>query len=241
MPYETDELEVAASLAGHTLEMRPCKHIDLMVPAATEIVIEGRFLPQRNADPRDRSVSFMGYYVPVADNAVFEVLGVTIRPEAVFHSINCGSSEEVLTLELSVAANIYSRINAILPGIIDVTCTPFVLQTVVKIRQQHEGHARQVLLAVFGSEPTWAKFCIVVDEDVDIYDLNDVSWAVITRARSDRDVLIIPDTPSFYRDAHKDHWGRLGIDATVPFERRDQFERKKVPGVEQIDLSRYFG
>src|SRR3546814_2823278 len=106
----------------------------------------------------------MGYYVPEAPNAVFEVLGVTCRRDATFHSILCGSSEEVLTLELSVAANIYQRISAVLPGILDVTCQPFVLHAVVKIAQQYEGHARQVLLAVTGSEPTWAKAVTVVDE-----------------------------------------------------------------------------
>ena len=182
---------------------------------------------------------FMGYYTPQEPNAVFEVLGVTCRKGAIFHSILCGSPEEVLTLELSVAANVYQRISDVLPGIVDVTCQPFVLHTVVKIKQQYEGHARQVLLAVLGSEPTWAKMCTVVDEDVDIYDMNDVMWAVLTRARLDRDTITIENTPSFYRDPHKDHWGRLGIDATAPFDRRDEFVRKTIPGVETLDLSRY--
>ena len=146
----------------------------------------------------------------------------------------------MLTLELSVAANIYQRISAVLPGIVDVTCQPFVLHTVVKIRQQYEGHARQVLMAVFGAEPTWAKTCTVVDEDVNVYDMNDVMWAVLTRSRPDRDVLVLPEVPSFYRDPHKDHWGRLGIDATAPFARRHEFERKRVPGADTVDLDAYF-
>jgi UbiD family decarboxylase len=239
LPYGADELEVAATLAGESIEMRRCKHIDLMVPATTEIVIEGRFLPNVRRDEGPFG-EFMGYYTPVGQNAVFEVLGVTRRPDAIFHSILCGSSEEVLTLELSVAANIYQRISAVLPGIIDVTCHPFVLHTVVKIRQQYEGHARQVLLAVFGAEPTWAKVCTVVDEDVDIYDMDDIMWATLTRSRPDKDVMIIPDTPSFYRDTEKDHWGRMGVDATVPFHRRAEFERKRIPGADRVDLSAWF-
>ncbi|HUK09232.1 MAG TPA: UbiD family decarboxylase [Stellaceae bacterium] len=240
LPYDEDEMEVAAKLLGAPIPMRRCKHVDLMVPATTEIVIEGRFLPNERRDEGPFG-EFMGYYTPVGKNAVFEVLGVTCRRDAIFHSILCGSSEEVLTLELSVAANIFQRVNAVLPGIVDVTCQPFVLHTVVKIRQQYEGHGRQVLMAVFGAEPTWAKTCTVVDEDVDIYDMNDVMWAVLTRSRPDRDVLIIPDTPSFYRDPHKEHWGRLGIDATVPFARRHEYERKKIPGANTVDLKEYFG
>jgi UbiD family decarboxylase len=240
LAYDADEMEVAARLQGAPIPMRRCRHVDLMVPATTEIVIEGRFLPNIRRDEGPFG-EFMGYYTPVGQNAVFEILGVTCRKDAIFHSILCGSSEEVLTLELSVAANIYQRISAVLPGIVDVTCQPFVLHTVVKIAQQYEGHGRQVLLAVFGAEPTWAKACTVVDEDVDIYDMNDVMWAVLTRSRPDKDVLLIPDTPSFYRDPHKEHWGRLGIDATVPFARRHEYERKKIPGARSVDLTKYFG
>ena len=240
IPYDADEMELAARLARKPLVLRPCRHIDLMVPDSTEIVIEGRFLPNERR-PEGPFGEFMGYYTPVGLNAVFEVLGVTRRADAVFHSINCGSAEEVLTLELSVAANIFQRVSAVLPGILDVTCQPFVLHTVVKIRQEYEGHARQVLLAVLGSEPTWAKIVTVVDEDVDIYDMNDVMWAVLTRSRPDRDTMTIPHTPSFYRDPHKDHWGRLAIDATAPFDRRDEFVRKRIPGADTVNLDHYLG
>jgi len=167
------------------------------------------------------------------------VLGVTCRKDAVFHSILCGSPEEVLTLELSVSAKIFERVSSVLPGIVDVTCQPFVLHSVVKIAQQYEGHARQVLISVLGAEPTWAKMVTVVDEDVDIYDMDDVMWAILTRARPDKDFITIPDTPTFYRDPKKDHWGRMGIDATAPFARRDEFVRKRIPGADAVDLAKY--
>jgi UbiD family decarboxylase len=238
IPYDEDELEVAARLAGRPIELRRCRHVDLMVPASTEIVIEGRFLPNERR-PEGPFGEFMGYYVPVGNNAVFEVLGVTARKDAVFHSILCGSPEEVLTLELSVSAKIFERVASVLPGIVDVTCQPFVLHSVVQIAQQYEGHARQVLLAVMGAEPTWAKVVTVVDEDVNIYDMDDVMWAVLTRSRPDKDIITIPDTPTFYRDPHKDHWGRIGIDATAPFDRRPEFTRKRIPGADTVDLADY--
>lgn len=240
LPYDQDELEVAAQLSGRAIAMRKCKHVELEVPAETEIVIEGRFLPNERR-PEGPFGEFMGYYVPEGPNAVFEVLGVTCRKDAVFHSILCGSAEEVLTLELSVAANIYQRISAVLPGILDVTCHPFVTHVVVKIAPQYEGHARQVLLAVIGAEPTWAKQVTVVDEDVNIYSMDDVMWAILTRSRPDKDAMIIPDTPSFYRDEHKDHWGRMLIDATAPFRRRKEFERKKIRLLDQVRLTDWFG
>ncbi|MCS0495629.1 UbiD family decarboxylase [Ancylobacter sp. MQZ15Z-1] len=239
LPYDVDELEVAARLKGGPIAMRKCKYIDLEVPADTEIVIEGRFLPNERR-PEGPFGEFMGYYVPEGPNAVFEVLGVTVRKDAMFHSILCGSPEEVLTLELSVSANIYQRLSAALPGILDVTCQPFVTHAIVKIDPQFEGHARQVMLATIGAEPIWAKVITVVDEDVDIYSMDDVMWAVLTRCRPDKDMIIIPDTPSFYRDEHKDHWGRLLIDATKPFARRTEFERKKIRLADQVNLADWF-
>jgi UbiD family decarboxylase len=239
LPYDVDELEVAARLKGRPIPMRKCRYIDLEVPADTEIVIEGRFLPNERR-PEGPFGEFMGYYVPEGPNAVFEVLGVTVRRDAVFHSILCGSPEEVLTLELSVSASIYQRLSAALPGILDVTCQPFVTHAIVKIDPQFDGHARQVMLATIGAEPIWSKVITVVDSDVDIYDMDDVMWAILTRCRPDKDMLIIPDTPSFYRDEAKDHWGRLLIDATKPFNRRAEFERKRIRLADKIDLADWF-
>ncbi|HVB14285.1 MAG TPA: UbiD family decarboxylase [Candidatus Dormibacteraeota bacterium] len=239
VPYETDELEVAARLSGRPIPMRAGRRIGMEVPVEAEIVVEGRFLPNVRR-PEGPFGEFMGYYTG-GNNTVFEVLDVSWRPNALFHSILCGSPEEVLTLEVAVAANIYQRVSAVLPGIRDVTCIPFVNHAVVKIDQQYEGHARQVLLAAFGAEPTWCKFCTVVDSDVDIYNLTDIMWAILTRPRPDKGIMVLESIPSFYKDPHKDHWGRVGIDATAPFERREDYERKRIPGAESIDLAEYLG
>lgn len=97
----------------------------------------------------------------------------------------------------------------------------------------------QALLAALGAEPTWVKVCTIVDEDVDIYDPNDVIWAVSTRSRPDRDVIVVPAVPSFRRDPEQIHWGRLGIDAAIPPDYAPRFERKRVPGEEEVKLSDY--
>ena len=72
-----------------------------------------------------------------------------------------------------------------------------------------------------------------------IYGMNDVMWAVVTRSRPDTDTLVIPAVPSFYRDPHKEHWGRLAIDACAPFHRRHEYERKRIPGAREVKLEEY--
>jgi len=238
LPVDEDELAAAAAISGKAIEMQKCRKIDLEYPSDTEIVIEGRFLPNVQR-PEGPFGEFMGYYVPVGDNAVFEVLDVHWREDAMFHSINCGSPEDMHALDFAISTRIYRNLVEKLPGIVNVACYPNLMNTVVQIRQQYEGHARHVLLAAFGAHLDYSKSCMVVDEDIDIYDLNDVFWAYLTRGRADTRAFIIDDMPGFYRDPHKDHWGRLAIDATKPLDRQHEFERKKIPGADSLDLGKY--
>ena len=238
LPMHEDELEAAAAIRGAPLSMQRCTSIDLAYPADTEIVIEGHFLPGVRR-PEGPFGEFMGYYVGVGDNAVFEPTAVHWRDGAVFHSINCGSPEDMHALDFAIATRIYRSLVERVPGVIDVACYPNLMNTVVKIRQQYEGHARHVLLAAIGAHLDYSKCCIVVDEDVDIHSLDDVMWAFLTRGRADTRAFVLNDVPGFYRDPHKDHWGRLAIDATKPLHRRDEFERKRIPGADTLDLARY--
>ena len=110
------------------------------------------------------------------------------------------------------------------------------MSTVVKIEQLYEGHAKQVLMTAIGANHDWNKTVFVVDEDVDIDNFDDVWWAYLTRGRADHRAMIISEVPGFYRDPKKDYWGRLAIDATMPFDRKHEFERKKIPGADKINL-----
>ena len=239
LAYHENEMEVAGKIAGGPLQLRRCRTVDLEVPVETEIVIEGRILPDLRR-PEGPFGEFMGYYVPVGDNHVFEVSAVTARPGALFHALTCGSPEDLRLLEVSVATRTFQALLAAnLEGIVDVACVPFAMSTVIKIEQRYEGHARQVLLTAIGANHDWNKTVVVVDDDVDINDFDDVWWAYLTRGRADTRAMVMPDVPGFYRDPQRDYWGRLGIDATAPFGRRQDFVRKRIPGANAIDLRQY--
>jgi 4-hydroxybenzoate decarboxylase len=238
--YDESELEVAARIDGAPLKMRRCRTIALDVPADTEIVIEGRILPGVRR-PEGPFGEFMGYYVPIGDNHVFEVTAVVARRDPLFHGLICGSPEDLRLLELAVATRTYQAIQAAkLRGVIDVSCTPFAMSTVIKMEPLYEGHARQVLLSAIGANHDWNKTVFVVDEDVDIDNFDDVWWAYLTRGRADTRAMVIGDVAGFYRDPKKDLWGRLAIDATAPFGRREEFLRKRIPGADAVDLKKYF-
>jgi len=225
-------------ISGGLVVMRRCETIDLDVPLATDIVVEGRFLPGVRR-PEGPFGEFMGAYVGVGDNHVFEVTHISVRRGAVMHGLLCGSPEDLRPLEAVTAARIYRHVSAEVPGVIDICCKPNGMITIIKLRQQYEGHARPALLVAMGSYLDYNKVCIAVDQDVDIYDLNDVMWAHLTRGRADTRAITPNDVAGFHRDPHKDHWGRLAIDATKPWGREAEFDRKRVPGENGIDLASY--
>ncbi len=239
IPSDWSELALAASITGEAIETYPARTIDLDIPMAAEIVVEGKILPNERR-PEGPFGEFLGYYVPEANNHVFEVTSVYWRKHAVCHSILCGSSEDLTLLETVTAAKMYRHLSNVLPGIIDVSCSPVLMNTVIKIQQQYEGHARQAILAAFGADLDYNKAVFVVDDDVDITNMNEVIWAFLTRGRADKRTIVIDDIAGFYRDPNRDHWGRLGIDATVPFGREAEFDRKSIPGENDIDLDDYF-
>ncbi|MFC4313058.1 UbiD family decarboxylase [Steroidobacter flavus] len=238
LPYEANELELAAKLLGGPVPMRSCSRIGLSVPAATEIVVEGRFVPNVRR-PEGPFGEFLGAYVPVGDNHVFEVLAVTHRAGAYFHALTCGTAEDLRPLEALTAARVYEHVSRVVKGVLDVSTRPNCMISILKIRQEYEGHGKHALLAALGSNMDYNKVCMVVDEDVDIYDLNDVMWAFLTRGPADQRAMVLERIPGFYRDEMKDHWGRLAIDATMPWGRQAEFERKAIPGEEGVDLARY--
>lgn len=240
VPITVDELRIAHAIEGDRLEMRPCRQVDLLVPIDTEIVIEGRLRPNERASEGPFG-EYMGYYCDInTQGYIVDVLDVTWLEGAYFHALLCGSREDLSALQVAFATRTYRTLVTDLPGILDVTCGPMLYSTIVKIDKQYEGHAQHVLLKVFGANPNYNLMCIVVDKDINIHDLSEVWWAFLTRGRLDERTMIIRDVLGPERRTDTIVRGRLGIDATMPLDRRHQFERARTPGEDEIDLASYF-
>jgi 2,5-furandicarboxylate decarboxylase 1 len=81
----------------------------------------------------------------------------------------------------------------------------------------------------------------VVDDDIDIYDPKDVEWAVATRVQGDEDIFIIPGALGHVLDKSSKAGisAKVGIDATIPLDRRNDFVRVKYWNLDKIDLKDY--
>jgi 4-hydroxy-3-polyprenylbenzoate decarboxylase len=90
------------------------------------------------------------------------------------------------------------------------------IMTIVSIKQSFGGHATQALLIAgqAGKTEGEGRVVVVVDEDIDIYSLNDVLWALLTRCDPVRDMTIVRQTRT---------QSQVLIDATRPWEWKERF------------------
>jgi 4-hydroxybenzoate decarboxylase len=231
------EHDFASRIAGGRF---PLRDLDGGIPVvdSAEFLIEGEILPYERREEGPFG-EWMDYYVQPMNNHVFIVKRVLARKDALFYAISAGSSEELAMSAVPVAGSIFNSIRTWVPAVSDVSCFPLLQFCAIQLKQHSTGQANRALLAAFGAEMNRIKYGVVVDDDVDIHNWGDVLWAIATRCRPDRDVFTIPGVPSFARDPHKMHWGRLGIDATKPNEHPADFERKKTPRLDEINLAEY--
>ena len=87
------------------------------------------------------------------------------------------------------------------------------------------------MMKVFSSHLQYNKVCIVVDEDVDIHDFQDVWWAVMTRGRIEKDIMILEGVPGFFRDPAGVYTGRLGDRCDQAFRYARGFQQETCPGI----------
>jgi UbiD family decarboxylase len=100
----------------------------------------------------------------------------------------------------------------------------------VQIIKQTEGDGKNAIMAAFTAHPS-LKHVVVVDEDIDIFNPMEVEYAIATRVRGDRDVLIISGARGSSLDPVTGEDGtsaKIGIDATMPLSGREKFKRARI-------------
>ena len=236
-PIETDELGLASQIRGEPVALIKAQTVEVEAIASAQFVIEGRLLPGVR-EPEGPYAEVTGYYASREKRWVLDVTAITRRHDPIFHSILSG--KEVRIAYASVAeAGIFESVRAKVPEVtaahLSDGSVPYHL--VVQIDKRHEGAQQQAITAAFDSLP-FLKMVTVVDTDVDIFDPGDVEWAVATRARFERDLLLTPDAAGHRLNpmVEDDKWTRMGIDATVPLPRAEKFRRATMRDVNLEDF-----
>ena len=221
-PPDVGKFEVVGGLLGEPLEVSPSPTIDLHVPAAAEIVIEGEILPGVR-EPEGPFGEFTGYFSRRSTEHVFAAKAIAMRERPWFQSIGSGrAGDHITTLGLIREAEIWNALGRAIPNVTGVHVPlsgTSSFTAYVAIKQSRPGEAKHVIPIVLGVDH-YLKLVIVVDEDIDVFDESDVLWAVATRMQADRDLVVISGSLGALLDPSADERGltaKLGIDATRPF------------------------
>lgn len=237
IPYGDDELELAGALRGEPFPLVPAKTVPIMVPAHAEIVIEGH-ITVGDRVPDGPFGEFLSTYTmtPQVSNRMV-ITAVTHRADPIYQMMAAGSREDVLLLGVGRAAELGRALEIAGTDVVAITLTPTILSAVISIRQRYDGEAKSVAMAALGVY-RWLKYCIVVDDDIDVEDHEGVFWAITTRTNAQRDIISVPGTYNFPSpfDTAGIHSAKLIVDATFPCGERPEFERTSAPGAEQLRI-----
>ena len=240
VPYGIDEYHVAGGLRGAPVRLTKCESIDVEVPAAAEIVIEGVTIPgERVAD--GPYGEYPGCYSEAKHAPVLKVTAITMRQNPIYQTALTGMpvTENHTLIEYGNAAVVYREVKKIVPEARAVNMTPggtFRHHVVVSIKKRAENEGRNVILALL-SLGIGLKQVIVVDEDIDPFDPMQVEWAMATRFQADKDAIIVPRIACSTLDPSCPEnrvTAGLGIDATAPMKERWRFEKVEIPGVDKV-------
>ena len=241
-PIDFDELTIAGALHGAPLSVVKCATSDLRVPAEAEIVVEGRVLPAVR-ELEGPFGEFPQYYGERAKRHVIEVTAVSMRKDALFHTIVGGGLEHLLLGAIPREATLLAHLRRSFPNVRDVHLAAGGVcryHLYVQIAKRQEGEAKNVMMGAFAGHYD-VKHVIVVDEDVDIHNPAEVEWAVATRFQADKDLVIIPESQGSKLDpSTRDGVGaKMGMDATKPLNAEEmKFMRIRVPGEDRVDLDK---
>jgi len=234
---DTEELKIMSAL--RPLKVAKCTN-EILVPAESEIVIEGRITKEEVDEAPFVDIS--GTYDVVRKQPVIEVDKIWHRKNPIYHALLPAGREQRLMMGMPREPTIYNEVLKICPvrGVNISTGGCSWLHCVVSIKKQKADDGIKAAEAAFKGHKS-LKHCVVVDDDIDPFNMEEVEWAIATRLQADKQTFIKErggssiDPSTAGREPLPGTDRRptciVGIDATIPFGlNKDKFEKPRVVG-----------
>ncbi|MHA1333560.1 MAG: UbiD family decarboxylase [Candidatus Odinarchaeia archaeon] len=261
VPLDVDELNVAGALMGKPLEVTKCETIDLEVPAFSEIVLEGEIPPH----VREEEGPFADYafvydaLVKRRLTPIINVKAILQRSTPIYYDILPAAMDHLLIGGIPREAEIFNVIRKTGINVRQVHLTEGSscrFHAIIQIKKKSEVDGKNAILAAF--YPTESardlKLAIIVDDDIDPFNLKDVEWAIATRVQYNKNIMVITgsagaldpsaiiSTPEKILEPPRDlkilptvMSSKLGIDATKTFVKPDLVKIYQKPDIPYED------
>jgi 2,5-furandicarboxylate decarboxylase 1 len=248
-PIGVDEMAIAGGIRGVPVELAPCETVDLPYIADSEIVIEAEILPTGWTRPEGRFGEFTALMGGLHWNPDVRIKAIMHRRDAMYYSLHMPWENTWLAAPTRYQA-IRSALRTAGVQVKDINVTlggRAFWHAVISIRKQ-AGEGKNALLAALSVMDL--KHVVVVDDDIDVFNGEEVEWAIATRVQGDRDLIVIPGARAKPLDPSLPVMppgmvptgAKVGVDATIsegiPHER---YERISYAYADTAKIADYIG
>ncbi|HZE78869.1 MAG TPA: menaquinone biosynthesis decarboxylase [Nitrososphaeraceae archaeon] len=240
VPEGMDKYLFSGITRKNGIKLVKCKTVDLEVPANSEIVLEGYVNPEL-LKVEGPFGDHTGYYTPPELYPTFVLTGIMRRKKPVYLTTVVGKP----ILEDAFIGKVIERsflplIKMFQPEVSDFYMPPagwFQGLAVISIKKRYPGQAKKVMMGLWGmGQLSLTKIFVVVDDDVNIQNMDEVTWAVTTRVDPKRDTLIIDNCPTDTLDPASplvNLGSKLGLDATTKW--KEEGFTREIQNVASVD------
>jgi len=240
LPFGVSEFDVANVLLKDGLKLIKCENVDAYAPADAELVLEATISTEKEI-LEGPLVDITGTYDVQRNQPTVEIISMVHREDYIYQSLLPSGTEHKLLMGLPHETMIWEAVANTVPVVRAVNLSTGGcgwLHAIISVEKQTEGDGKNALMAAFAAHPS-LKHAIVVDTDIDVFDLEDVEWAVATRFQANEDLIVIPNARGSTLDPSADQetgsTTKLGIDATRPLAKpKEKFMRAETPTSKRV-------
>jgi 2,5-furandicarboxylate decarboxylase 1 len=221
------ELEVMGGLLNEPLEVVKAKTVDMYVPARAEIIIEGVV----DTDPEKvQNEGPFGeyplYYTRIGPMPWMRITAITMRKDPIYVDVFNAHDEHLVLGALPRMGSIFRRVREAMPTVTAVNLPLMGIRSslFIAMKKRVDGEPKIAASAAFAVDPI-LKHIWIVDDDIDVFDNDQVLWAMTTRFQADRDLIVMPNflgghlnpvTYGFHREEKGPMETKMILDCTKP-------------------------
>ncbi len=227
--FGEDELGIAGAMLGEPIRLVRTKVIDGEAPAEAEMVIEAELYPGERLD-EGLVTEFHGLYEQYGESPIARVRAVTHRHDLIYQDIASGrSAEHMLIGGEMIGATALRAIREAVPSARRVCITTGGagrMHCVISLHEPPTGDGRRAVFAAL-AHASVIKQVVVVDDDIDVTSPVEVEWAISTRFRAERDLMLLPGVRGDRSDPVEENrtvtkWAMIALkDEKTPPEQRE--------------------
>jgi vanillate/4-hydroxybenzoate decarboxylase subunit C len=225
MAYDQNEYELAGALRGAPAPIAKAPFTGLPVPWGAEVVIEG-VIEGRKREIEGPFGEFTGHYSGGRNMTVIRIDAISYRTDPIFEHLYLGMpwTEIDYLLAANTCVPLYQQLKRDFEEVQAVNAMyTHGLVVIVSTKKRYGGFAKAIGMRVLTTPHGlgYAATVIVVDEDVDPFNLPQVMWALSTKMNPSGDLIVVPGLSVLGLAPQASTPGivdKLIIDATTPVE-----------------------